>query len=42
MIVKLFVERVINEKTKFNDVPNSLKEDVKKILIEKGFENLCV
>lgn len=34
--------RIINDKMSYADVPKSLKEQVKEILIEKGYEHLVV
>ena len=42
MMAMFFAQRVILEKTAFADVPNSLKPQVKDILIECGLEFLTL
>jgi hypothetical protein len=41
-IVIFFAQRVISGKQSFSSIPAQLKEDVKNLLIEQGFESLCV
>lgn len=41
MMAMLFAQRVILEKTRFEDVPNSLKTQVYEILTESGVEFLA-
>lgn len=38
MLALLYATYIIRGKWKFEDVPNMLKEDVKKILIAEGYE----
>lgn len=40
MMAMFFAQRVILGKTAFNEVPASLKEGVKQILVESGLETL--
>lgn len=40
MMAMFFAQRVILGKTAFNEVPASLKEGVKQILVESGLEML--
>lgn len=40
MLAMLFATYIIRGKWKFKDVPDILKEDVKKILIAEGREDL--
>lgn len=42
MMSLFFAQRVILGKTAFKDVPASLKEQVREILVESGLESLCV
>lgn len=41
MMAMFFAQRVILGKTKFVDVPQALKEQVREILIDSGLEYLC-
>ncbi|GGG06704.1 hypothetical protein GCM10010912_59200 [Paenibacillus albidus] len=40
MMVMFFAQRVILGKTKYNEVPFTLKSDVKDILVDSGLEYL--
>lgn len=40
MIVQLWVEKIIDRKKTFQDVPRLLKDQVKQLLIKKHFEYL--
>lgn len=40
MMAMFFAQRVILGKTAFADVPNSLKEAVKEVLVESGLSDL--
>ena len=42
MMAMFFAQRVILGKTEFKDVPATLKEQVREILIDSGLEFLCV
>ncbi len=42
MMTMFFAQRVILEKTKFSEVPSSLKEGVKEILEESGVGFLAI
>ena len=39
-MAEFYVYRIICNKTKYSKVPKALKERVKEILIDEGFENL--
>lgn len=39
-MAEFYAYRIICNKTKYSKVPKALKEKVKEILIEEGFENL--
>lgn len=39
-MAEFYAYRIINGKTTFAKVPKALKEKVKSILIDEGFENL--
>lgn len=39
MMAEFFAQRVVLGKTEFKNVPESLKADVAKILIDQGLEN---
>ncbi len=41
MMAMFFAQRVILGKTAFADVPSTLKEQVREILVESGLEFLC-
>ena len=40
MIAKLYAKRIIEDKKTFDEVPRLLKDKVKNILIETGYEDL--
>lgn len=40
MIALFFATRLINENTTYDRVPTLIKEDVNRILTEKGYEHL--
>lgn len=40
-IAKFFAKRIIDDKTTFNNVPELLSEQVRKVLIELGFGHLA-
>lgn len=40
MIAELYAKRIIEGKKTFDDVPRLLKDKVKEILIESGYEEL--
>jgi hypothetical protein len=42
IMAMFFAQRVILGKTEFKDVPAKLKDQVRKLLIESGLENLAV